>query len=59
MPNTDDHPLRYHPLREAIEEVLTRRALENKLQGYTLDTSIELLELIYKVLGADEENEHR
>jgi hypothetical protein len=44
----DNHPLRYSPLRDAIEAILSRRVFEQRLYGYTLETSLEIAELVVK-----------
>lgn len=38
----DDHPLRYSPTAMTIERILFRRSLDNRLSGYTLETSVEI-----------------
>lgn len=45
-PAVDKHPLRYTKLASGIERVLYRRSLERRLGGFTLETSIEIAEMI-------------
>lgn len=42
----DDHPLRYSKLAKDIEKVLFRRAVQKKLDGYTLETALEIADAI-------------
>jgi len=51
--NVDKHPLRYTPLTEEIEAILIRRAYEKRLDGYTLDTAVEIAELVTRRLIGD------
>ena len=46
MDNIDAHPLRYAKLTKAIERVLSKRAIEKRLDGETLATAIEIAEVI-------------
>jgi hypothetical protein len=48
MQNIDEHPLRHRVLTHAIEQVLLKRALRRQLEGHTLETSIEIAELVEK-----------
>lgn len=45
-PTIDEHPLRYSRLRNEIETVLSRRLFEKRIDGYLLEASIELAELV-------------
>jgi len=42
----NNHPLRYSELATKIEGILFRRALEKRLDGYTLATALEIAEMI-------------
>ncbi len=44
MKNIDKHPKRYSPLQSKIEYILSRRVFERRLDGYTLETSLEILD---------------
>jgi len=44
MKNLDEHPKRYSPLQGKIETILLRRIYEGKHDGYTLETSLEILD---------------
>ena len=46
MSNIDDHPKRYDPTRDAIELVLIRRIASERLDGYTLETSLEIMDVL-------------
>ncbi len=46
--NIDDHPLRYSPTRQKIEDILIRRCMGTGLSGYTLATSLEIAEFVCK-----------
>lgn len=46
MPNIDDHPKRYDRTRDAIELVLMRRMAAGRLDGYTLETSLEIMDVL-------------
>jgi hypothetical protein len=48
MQNIDEHPLRHRVPIHAIEQVLLKRALRRQLEGHTLETSIEIAELVEK-----------
>ena len=45
-PHVDAHPMRYTSEQRTIERVLTRRLIENKLDGFTLETSLEILDAL-------------
>ena len=45
MAGIDDHELRYSPLAAEIEKVLMRRLFQERLDGYVLETAIELAEV--------------
>jgi hypothetical protein len=45
--STDEHPLRYVFITGEIEKILFRRALEHRLDGHTLDTALEISELVH------------
>lgn len=53
MENIDQHPLRYSRLASLIEAILFRRALEKQLVGYTLETSLEIAELVKELPSRD------
>lgn len=38
----DKHPLRYNPTRDLIESILFKRALDKRLDGFALATSLEI-----------------
>lgn len=42
----DLHPLRHSKLTADIERILYRRSLEKRLDGYTLETALEIAETI-------------
>lgn len=42
--NPDQHPQRYSRLRGLIEEILVRRLFENRLDGYTLETALQIID---------------
>jgi len=44
--NIDKHPLRYSPLRDQIEGILLRRHFDKRLDGYFLETSLEIAETL-------------
>lgn len=44
--NIDKHPLRYSSLVSKIEDILLHRFMSNRLNGYTLETAIEIAEMI-------------
>jgi hypothetical protein len=46
----DQDPLRYSPLEQAIEKVLFRRCLEKRIDGYTLETSVEIAHAVIDLL---------
>ena len=58
MTSIDKHPLRYSPLRDRIERVLFRRALEGRLDGYTLETSIEIAEEVLEAFSPNATREY-
>lgn len=43
----DDHELRNSPLLHAIETVILRRLYEKRIDGYTLETALELADLAF------------
>jgi hypothetical protein len=49
--NIDDHPLRYSPLAVAIERVIFRRCLRDKIDGYALETSLEVAQAVVDLLA--------
>lgn len=49
--NIDDHPLRYSPLAVAIERVISRRCLQDRIDGYTLETSLEAAQAVVDLLS--------
>lgn len=44
--NIDAHPDRYSPLRSAIESILLTRMHQGKLDGYVLETSIQIVDAV-------------
>lgn len=46
----DKHPLRYSPIERAVEAVLFRRSLEKRIDGYVLETSIEVAQAVIDLL---------
>lgn len=43
--NIDAHPLRYAAVTDAIEQILSTRLFEKRLDGYLLETSIQIAEI--------------
>lgn len=43
--DVDRHPFRYAPLRGELERVLALRLHNKRLDGYLLETSLDLLEI--------------
>ncbi len=48
--NIDKHPLRYSPVTVEIEKILMRRMHGNRLDGYTLETAVEIAALVMPAL---------
>ena len=46
----DKHPLRYSPVTAEIEKILTRRMHKKRLDGYTLETALEIAALVTPAL---------
>jgi hypothetical protein len=46
----DDHPLRHSPLAVVIERVISRRCIRDRIDGYTLETSLEVAQAIVDLL---------
>ncbi len=46
MRNIDNHPKRYDRTRNAIELVLLRRMAAGRLDGCTLETSLEIMDVL-------------
>lgn len=44
--NIDAHPDRYSPLQGAIENILLTRLHQGKLNGYVLETSIQIMDAV-------------
>ena len=42
----DDHPLRYSELEQVIEKILLRRSHAHRLEGYTLETALEIADAV-------------
>lgn len=53
-PSIDKHPLRYSKLSRQIEQILSRRCIENRLDGHALEASIEIAEKIVGTQPADQ-----
>ena len=50
--NIDKHPLRHTLMRQSIEDILARRLHQKRLDGYTLETSLEIAEMAEEFLTA-------
>lgn len=48
----DNHPLRYSPLTSEIEAILFARSMSRRLEGYTLETALEIAEAMTKRMVA-------
>ena len=46
MSSIDDHPKRYDLTRDAIELILIRRIASERLDGHTLETSLEIMDVL-------------
>lgn len=46
MTAVDAHPMRYTPEQREVERILTRRLIEKRLDGFTLESSLEILEAL-------------
>jgi hypothetical protein len=44
--HVDSHPKRYAPEQNKVERILTRRLSEKRLDGFTLETSLEILDTL-------------
>ena len=44
--NIDQHPLRYAPVRNEIERIITRRVFEKRIDGYVLEMSLEIADAV-------------
>lgn len=45
--NIDEHPLRYTPLATAIERIIIRRLHLRRIDGYTIETALEIADAIH------------
>jgi hypothetical protein len=50
--NLDKHPLRYSPLRIAIESILLRRIIEQRISGFTLEAALEIADAVRELQEA-------
>lgn len=50
--NIDAHPMRYHPVEQAIEGIILARFHQNKIMGYTLEMSVQIAEIFEEMRSA-------
>src|SRR6478736_2681874 len=51
--NIDAHHMRYHPLESAIESIILTRMFEKKLDGYVLETAVQIAEAAQLVIDME------